>query len=712
MKKMLITGISGLLGNNLALYFQDKFDILGLYHSNKVELENIRTAHADIASPNSGLSRVVEEFQPDVVVHCASLTNIDFCESNRDLTSRINIEGTRIVVDSIKDIDCKLIYISTDTVYDGKKGNYLESDPVSPPNFYGYSKYEGELETLKKTGALVIRTNIFGWNLINKHSIAEWIISELTAGREIKGFCDVIVSSIYNFDLAKILRLAIEKDISGVYNLGSRTSLSKFEFALELAGRFGLDKGLIKPVSVDDFPFTAKRAKNLSLNTDKISVALGCTVPTIHESIEDFYKDHLAGLPQRLKRKRSLYPVSSDLPLLTYGRQVLDDDDISAVTAVLKSINLTQGPHIIEFERNICRYVSATHGIACNSGTSALHLACIAAGVGPGDEVITSPNTFVASANCALYCGARPVFADIDPKTYNISPAEIETKMNKNTRAVVPVHFAGQSCDMEAIRDIVARKEREFGRKIFIIEDACHALGSVYKGGKVGSCEFSDMAALSFHPVKHITTGEGGMVLTNNEGLAKKLRKLRSHGISSNPEELIGEDMAWQNPEKTLQNPWYYEQQLLGYNYRITDIQCALGISQLRKLEVFRKRRRQIVDAYDKAFGSKKSIQVPFEAPDCESNFHLYVLVIDFKRIGLSRAGLMFDLKKKRIQTQVHYIPVYLQPFYRERLGTKRGDCPQAEAYYANCLSIPLHPAMTDQDVNGVIYEITQLVEV
>lgn len=710
MKRMLITGISGLLGNNLGLYFQDKFDVLGLYHSNRIELENIRTAYADISSPN-GVGSVVEDFRPDVVLHCASLTNIDFCESNKDLTARINIEGTKILVESIKDINCKLIYVSTDTVYDGMKGNFLESDPINPPNYYGFSKYEGELETLKKANSLIIRTNIFGWNITNKYSIAEWIIAELMSEREIKGFCDVIVSSIYNFDLAKVLELAIEKDISGVYNLGSRTSLSKFEFALELAERFGFNKALIKPVSVDDFPFTAKRAKNLSLNTGKISAALGCTVPTIHESIDGFYRDHLAGLPQRLKRKRLSYPLSADLPLLTYGRQVLDDDDVAAVTAVLKSINLTQGPHIAEFERNICEYVCATYGIACNSGTSALHMACIAAGVGPGDEVITSPNTFVASANCALYCGAKPVFADIDPRTYNITPAEIEKKITANTKAVIPVHFAGQSSEMEVIRDIVSRKEREFGRKIFIIEDACHALGSIYKNRKVGSCEFSDMAVLSFHPVKHITTGEGGMVLTNDGELAKKLRKLRSHGITSDPEELTTADSAWQDPKKNLPNPWYYEQILLGYNYRITDIQCALGISQLKKLDSFIKRRRQIVDSYNEAFRNRKYIQIPFEDSKCRSNFHLYVLLIDFQATGVSRAELMLKLKKKGIQTQVHYIPVHLQPYYREKLGTTRGDYPRAEAYYEKCLSIPLHPALTDQDVRKVVSEILSATE-
>jgi len=712
MKRMLITGISGLLGNNLGIYFQNQYEILGLYNSNRIELENIRTAQADILSPNGGFRKAVEEFHPDVVVHCASLTNVDFCESNKELTSRINIEGTKVVVDSLKNIDCKLVYISTDSVYDGIKGNFVESDPVKPLNFYGYSKYEGELETLKKANSLIIRTNIFGWNIVNKYSIAEWIIAELLSGREIKGFSDVFFSSIYNFDLAKVLDLAIQRDIAGIYHMASRTSISKLDFALELAGRFGLDKNLIKPISIDDFPFTARRGKNLSLNTDKASAALDCTLPTIHESIDDFCRDHVSGFPRRLAKKRASYPNPADLPLLTYGRQVLDDVDIAAVTEVLKSINLTQGPHIPEFEQEICRYVSAIHGIACNSGTSALHIACLAAGVGPGDEVITSPNTFVASANCALYCGARPILADIDSRTYNVSPLEIGAKITKHTKAVIPVHFAGQSSDMEAIKKIVSGKEREFGRKIFIIEDACHALGSVYKKKRIGSCEFSDMAVMSFHPVKHITTGEGGMVLTNDGGLAKNLRKLRSHGITSDPEELTSGDLAWQDSDKRLSNPWYYEQILLGYNYRITDIQCALGISQLKKLDTFKQRRRQIVDSYNEAFKARKNILVPFEDGNCESNFHLYVLLFDFESIGVSRAELMTGLKKKGVQTQVHYIPIHLQPYYRDKLGTRRGDCPKAEAYYDKCLSIPLHPAMTDQDVNRVIYEITQLVEV
>jgi UDP-4-amino-4,6-dideoxy-N-acetyl-beta-L-altrosamine transaminase len=344
--------------------------------------------------------------------------------------------------------------------------------------------------------------------------------------------------------------------------------------------------------------------------------------------------------------------------------------------------------------------------VCVNSGTSALHIACLAAGVCPGDEVITSPITFVASANCAVLCGAKPVFADIDPDTYNMAPTAVEKKITSRTRAIIPVHFAGQSCEMEAIRQIVAVAEKKYGHKIFIIEDACHALGSFYKERKVGSCIYSDMTVMSFHPVKHITTGEGGVVLTNDDGLQKKLKLLRSHGITGDPEEFINHELAFQtnNGEASREvNPWYYEQVDLGFNYRITDIQCALGLSQLRKLHQFRKRRREIVDKYNLAFRDMEFIRIPTEAKGCNSNFHLYVLLFDFEKRGMSRAQFMNILKDRGIQTQVHYIPVHFHSYYRRHFGTGPGDCPNAERYYQQCLSLPLHPSMSNMDVNHVL---------
>lgn len=398
--------------------------------------------------------------------------------------------------------------------------------------------------------------------------------------------------------------------------------------------------------------------------------------------------------------------------IIPYGRQFIDEEDIQSIIDVLNSTNLTQGPKVAEFESALCDETNADFAVCLNSGTSALHIACLAAGVGPNDEVITSPISFVASANCAVYCGAKPVFADICPDTYNTLPEEIEKKITSRTKAVIPVHFAGQSCDMYAIRQIVGAAEKKYGNKIYIIEDACHALGSLYKNRKVGSCTFSDMTVMSFHPVKHITTGEGGVALTNDEGLLKKLRLFRSHGITSDPGEFINKDLAFSIQKSKIKNqklinPWYYEQIALGYNYRITDIQCALGLSQLKKLPRFCKRRREIVNQYNTALKDLRYIQIPFEDNSCDSNFHLYVLLFDFEKMDIERARFMLELRQKGIQTQVHYIPVHLQSFYRKYFGTNIGDCPNAEQYYKICLSIPLYPAMVDEDVERVIREIT-----
>jgi len=402
--------------------------------------------------------------------------------------------------------------------------------------------------------------------------------------------------------------------------------------------------------------------------------------------------------------------------IIPYGRQFIDEDDIKAVVEVLKSEKITQGPTVEEFEHELVKICGAEYAVAVNSGTSALHIACLAAGVKEGDEVITSPITFVASANCAVYCGGKPVFADIDPKTYNISPGEIEKNITDKTKAIIPVHFAGQSCDMEMIQQIVSDAEKIYGHKIYIIEDACHALGSKYKGNEVGSCAISDMTVMSFHPVKQITTGEGGVVLTNNDELSKKLRMFRSHGIASEPEEFFSKDLAFDsnNSKSSLlksPNPWYYEQQVLGYNYRITNIQCALGISQLKKLDMFCKRRREIVDKYNAAFFDSKFLQIPFENQNCDTNFHLYVLLFDFEGIGIDRARFMLLLRKKGFYTQVHYIPVHLQHYYRKNFKTDWGDCPNAEDYYKKCLSIPLFPAMTKSEVEETIHEIKNIVK-
>jgi UDP-4-amino-4,6-dideoxy-N-acetyl-beta-L-altrosamine transaminase len=372
--------------------------------------------------------------------------------------------------------------------------------------------------------------------------------------------------------------------------------------------------------------------------------------------------------------------------MIPYGRQHVSEQDIESVVAVLRSDFLTQGPAVPAFEAAVTAYTGARYGVAVNSATSALHVACMALGLGPGDRLWTSPNTFVASANCARYCGADVDFVDTDPATYNMSPASLAEKLavarrtGRLPKVVVPVHFAGQSCDMQAIRALAT----EYG--FAIIEDASHAIGARYRGQPVGCGEFSDITVFSFHPVKIVTTGEGGMAVTNSERLAASMRLLRSHGITRDAAHFEGVPAGG----------WDYQQVLLGYNYRLTDLQAILGVSQMRQIDTFVRRRHEIAARYDAKLAGLP-LDLPTRAADGYSALHLYPIVAR----DASRRRMMYDgLRAAGIGVNVHYIPVHLQPYYR-RLGFRAGSYPNAEAYYAGAISLPIYFDLTDklQDV-------------
>ncbi|MCX5751394.1 MAG: UDP-4-amino-4,6-dideoxy-N-acetyl-beta-L-altrosamine transaminase [Candidatus Saganbacteria bacterium] len=377
------------------------------------------------------------------------------------------------------------------------------------------------------------------------------------------------------------------------------------------------------------------------------------------------------------------------LKTIPYATQWIDADDIKAVLEILKSDWLTQGPKVKEFEERVANYCGVKYAIALNSGTSALHAACFASKVGLQDEVITTPITFAASANCVLYCGGKPVFADVQEDTLNIDPEEIKKKITSKTKAIIPVHFAGHPCDLEKIYAIAK------DNKLIVIEDAAHALGAEYKSARIGSCTYSDMTILSFHAVKHITTGEGGMVLTNNEELFKKIVMFRTHGITKDQALLENKD----------EGCWYYEMQDLGFNYRITDFQCALGLSQLKKLDLFVNRRREIVAQYNQAFNGLANITVPIEKSDVKSSWHIYPV-----RFKGERKNIFNKLREKGIGVNVHYLPVYFQPYYRS-LGYQTGICPKAEAYYSQAVTLPLYPKMSYEDINYVIESVVDILE-
>lgn len=373
--------------------------------------------------------------------------------------------------------------------------------------------------------------------------------------------------------------------------------------------------------------------------------------------------------------------------MIPYGKQTIERDDIQAVVDVLQSDFLTTGPKIAEFEQTVADYVGAKYAVAISNGTSALHAACFAAGIGPGDEVITTPLTFAASANCVLYCGGTPVFADVDPKTYNIDPEDIRRKITDRTKAIIAVHLAGQPCDMDAIHSIA----REHG--LIVIEDGAHALGSVYKGKKVGS--MSDMTTFSFHPVKPITTGEGGMIVTDNEDYYKKMVLFRSHGITRDDSMMTRND-----------GPWFYQQFDLGYNYRITDIQCALGCSQMKKLDRFLARRKEIVARYNEAFADCDNIITPYQLSDTESGWHLYIVQVK----NCDRRQVFENMREKGIGVNVHYIPVYMHPYYQEH-GYENVHCANAEEIYSHIISLPLYPGLTSEQQDYVIDTLKRLCE-
>ena len=375
-----------------------------------------------------------------------------------------------------------------------------------------------------------------------------------------------------------------------------------------------------------------------------------------------------------------------------YGHQYIDDADIQAVVEVLKSDYLTCGPKIEELEKKLCAVTGAKYAVVCSNGTAALHMACQAAGIGAGDEMITTPITFAASANCALYCGAKPVFADINEETYNIDPAHVESLTTEKTKAVVAVDYTGQSAELDRLL-AHCRKHN-----LVLIEDGAHVIGTSYNGKKNGS--IADMTTLSFHPVKTVTGGEGGAVLTNSEEYYQKLLLYRSHGITKNPAKM----------EHEPDGPWYYEQVALGMNYRMTDMQAALIISQLDKLPLFMKRRKEIVKAYDEAFSKLPQLFVQKEIPQSDTTRHLYILRIIPEKLKIDRKQFFEALAAENICCQVHYIPVYYFPYY-EKLGYQKGLCPKAEKLYEEEISLPLYYAMTDQDVDDVIQAVTKIVE-
>ena len=375
--------------------------------------------------------------------------------------------------------------------------------------------------------------------------------------------------------------------------------------------------------------------------------------------------------------------INKTNPKIHYGHQWIDEADIRAVVDVLRSDWLTTGPKVSEFEQAVADYVGAEYAVAVNSGTAALHAAMYAVGVGPGDEVILPPMTFVATANCVVFQGATPVFADVEPDTLLVNPAEVESKITERTKAIIAVDYAGQPCDYNALRNIAKRHD------LSLVADACHSIGAQFNGRNVGT--LADLSVFSFHPVKHITTGEGGMVVTDETKFAERMRRFRNHGISMD------------SRQRADHGTWYYEMEDLGYNYRITDFQCALGLSQLQNLPAFLERRRQIAAQYDESFSRLPEVEALGLREGVLHAYHLYVVKTKYPVLNLGRAKFFRKMREKSVDVNVHYIPVHMQPFYRKYFNTNPGLCSVAETAYEGILSLPIFPAMKAADVQRVI---------
>lgn len=680
MKTIVFAGGSSLLAQSWIREEQVEYNFILGIHNTVPNHNKWRHVFLTYEDPKE-LAKQFQQLKADVVVNCIGLTNVEACENDQKLAEFTNVEIANTIAKACKDSNIKLVHISTDHLFDGDLAFACEHEKKVPLNVYGITKSKGEDIVLDTNpSALIIRTNFFGWGPKYKPSFSDKILESLKKNKPIQLFNDVYYTPVSVANLRENILDLLEKNASGVYNVASNERITKYEFGCRLAEIFGFAKTLIEPVSLSSINGLTQRPKDMSLSNHKLSVFLSKAFPSLKEQIITLKEE------EKQNEERFFIP---------YGRQEISDKDIDAVVEVLRSDFITQGPVVRAFERRVANYCGVKYGYACNSATSALHIACLALGVGEGDIVWTSPISFVASSNCALYCNAQVDFVDIDRYTYNMSPIVLEKKLEQAKKegrlpkVVIPVHLAGQSCDMEHIHEL----SKIYGFKI--IEDASHGIGAQYKQQPVGSCVYSDITVFSFHPVKIITTGEGGMCLTNDPELSLLLERYRSHGITRQASEM----------SKVPDGPWYYEQLNLGLNYRMNDIQAALGLSQMDRLDEFVNKRRAIARRYDQLLNDS-IVQIPQQNPDTNSSWHLYIIRLK-KNTKITQKQLFEKFRAAGILVNIHYIPIYRQPYYKD-LGFSSNGFEEAEKYYEEAISIPIFPSLSNKEQQKVVSLIEQ----
>ena len=675
MKTIVFAGGSSLLAQSWIREEQPEYNFILGVHKREPDQNKGRNVVLAYENPEE-LAKQFQQLKADIVVNCIGLTNVEACEEDEKLAAYTNVEIAQNIAQASKLSKVKLVHISTDHLFDGTKAYASELEKKVPVNAYGRTKSQGEDVVLDTyPDALVIRTNFFGWGPSYKPSFSDKILNSIERNTPIQLFDDVYYTPVSVASLREHILPLVEKSANGIFNVTSSERITKYEFGCQLADAFGYSKNLIEPISIESIPGLTQRPKDMSLSNHKLSVFLSKSIPSLKEQILALKEE------EKQQHERLVIP---------YGRQDVSQKDIDAVVDVLRSDFITQGPVIQQFEARVADYCGANYAYACNSATSALHIACLALGVGEGDLVWTSPISFVASSNCALYCNAKVDFVDIDGATYNMSPTALEKKLEEAKakgrlpKVVIPVHLAGQSCEMEQIHAL----SKTYGFKI--IEDASHGIGAQYKDQPIGSCAYSDITVFSFHPVKIITTGEGGMCLTNDPNLSLLLARYRSHGITRQAAEM----------SKVPDGPWYYEQLNLGLNYRMNDIQAALGLSQMDRLDEFIEKRRTIARRYNELLVNS-IVEIPQQHPDTNSSWHLYIIRLK-KNTKISHKQLFEKFRASGILVNIHYIPIYRQPYYKE-LGFSSAGFDEAEKYYEEAISVPIFPTLSQEEQRKVI---------
>ena len=700
--KVLITGGSGLLATNMAFAKKEEWDICLLLRSKEVSIPGVTTTFTSIEDLNT-TKQLISEVQPDLIIHTAGLTNVDRCETDTLQAYTSNVLVAENIAKTTAELNVKMIHISTDHFSDSGKPNATESEIDIPVNNYAKTKLDAEYLVRKHNkDALIIRTNFFGWGHEYRKSFSDRILQAGREGCEIGLPDSIYFTPILVTDLIEKIQLLASANKSGIYNVVGGERLSKLDFGQRLLKAFSLNPDLAVKASYDNNPNNIPRPTDMSLSCKKIEKDLNLSMPGVDDYFQSLKQQQEEGLSENLK---SCVSASIKNTPINYGKQSVNEEDIHAVITTLQSSALTQGPKIPEFEQAVASYVGAKYAVAVSNLTSGMHIACLAAGLGKGDYLITSPISFVASSNCAIYCGATPLFADIDSETLNMDPKKVEELCQKhpNVKAIVPVHFGGAPCDMPAIRKIADQYD------CVVIEDAAHGLGGRYSTGEmIGSCGNSEITGFSFHPVKSITTGEGGVLTTNNEETYKQLCRLRSHGINKGQDPYVNQENASTGGQK---NQWYYEMQQLGFNYRISDFQCAMGTSQLKRISEFHGRRVQIGKTYDKAFADLKNARVVQSQSREISGNHLYVLLVDFEKLGVTKPELFTQFRNEfNIGLHVHYIPIPMNPYYQQEFNIPEENYETAASYYKQAVTLPMYPAMSDEDVNRVVHAVTRLI--